>query len=57
MTVTTPRRATNIVHGFNDMDCPECRGFGEHVKRRNRPCGDERRQKLRCRRCRGTGLI
>ena len=45
------------VRGFNDIDCPACRGFGDRIHLRDRPCGEQTARKLKCRRCRGTGLI
>ena len=44
--------------GFADIDCPVCRGFGERIVRRDKPsCMEATARRLRCRRCRGTGLI
>lgn len=45
------------VKRFNDIDCRACRGFGEHITHRDRPCGERTSRTLKCRRCRGAGLI
>jgi DnaJ-class molecular chaperone len=43
--------------GFADIDCPWCRGLGDQVVRRDRSCKEQSARRLRCRRCRGTGVI
>lgn len=45
------------MQGFSDIDCRACRGFGERLVLRDRPCGEQTSRTLKCRRCRGTGLI
>ena len=43
---------------FSDVDCPACRGNGDRVQRpQERSCLERTAQVLRCRRCRGTGVI
>ncbi|MBT0771254.1 hypothetical protein KIH74_20105 [Kineosporia sp. J2-2] len=51
-------RPTSFLRGFADVDCPACRGIGEtSIPAWDRTCKNENGRQLRCRRCRGTGLL
>ena len=48
----------SIRSGFADIDCPACRGIGEtSIPGWDRSCKGESGRQLRCRRCRGAGLL
>lgn len=51
------RRRVRRLLGFADIDCPACKGTGDHYVQRLRWRGRWRLATIRCRRCKGAGRI